>query len=75
VTLDEAGWDVPLRVSGFAALDALERSRLSGLGIRPGAAVIKLMPTPLRDPVECQVGPQLLALERRLLRQIEVEPG
>jgi hypothetical protein len=29
--------------------------------------------TPLRDPVECLVGPQLLALERRLLTLIRVE--
>jgi len=41
--------------------------------VRAGAVITKLIPTPLKDPVECLVGPQLLALERRLLRRIEVE--
>ena len=72
MTLEQAGWDVPLRVASLA-LDDAERARLSGLGLRPGARVVKLMPTPLKDPVECLVGPQLLALERRLLSRIRVE--
>ena len=72
MTLDQAGWGVPLRVRALT-LEAVEQARLSGLGLRPGARVVKLMATPLRDPVECLVGPQLLALERRLLALISVE--
>jgi Fe2+ transport system protein FeoA len=73
MTLDEVALDVPVRIVSFSALDESERGRLSGLGIRVGARITKLMPTPLRDPVECLVGPQLLALERRLLKLIRVE--
>lgn len=73
MTLDDAALEVPVRIVGFTALDDSERARLSGLGLRKGATVTKLMPTPLQDPVECLVGPQLLAVERRLLRLIRVE--
>jgi Fe2+ transport system protein FeoA len=73
MTLEDAALQVPLRIVGFESLDETSRARLSGLGLRPGAAVTKLMPTPLQDPVECLVGLQLLALERRLLAQIRVE--
>ena len=73
MTLDEVALDVPVRIVDFVAMDESERGRLSGLGLRAGALITKLMPTPLRDPVECLVGPQLLALECRLLRRIRVE--
>ena len=73
MTLDEVALDVPVRITGFVSMDSVERGRLSGLGVRTGAVITKLIPTPLRDPVECLVGPQLLALERRLLTRIEVE--
>lgn len=73
VTLDQVALSVQVKVVGFGPIDAGERLRLSGLGLRPGVAVTKLMPTPLQDPVECLVGSQLLALERRLLRIIRVE--
>jgi len=74
MTLDEAALDVPLTIVDFASsVGEAERARLSGLGLRPGVPVVKLMPTPLRDPVECLVGSQLLALDRRLLSRIRVE--
>jgi len=74
MTLDEAALDVALTIVDFApSVDEAERARLSGLGLRPGVPVVKLMPTPLRDPVECLVGSQLLALDRRLLSRIRVE--
>jgi Fe2+ transport system protein FeoA len=73
MTLDEVALDVPVRITGFVSMDAAERGRLSGMGVRAGAVITKLIPTPLKDPVECLVGPQLLALERRLLSRIEVE--
>lgn len=73
MTLDEAGLDVPVRIAALDLPDAAEAARLSGVGLRVGARVVKLMPTPLRDPVACLVGPQILALERRLLRRIRVE--
>jgi len=75
MTLDEVALKVPVKIVGFVSLDESDRARLSGLGLRAGATVTKLMPTPLRDPVECLVGPQLLALERRLLTFIQVEPA
>lgn len=76
MTLDEAALDAPLVIAGFLpAVGEVERARLSGLGLRPGVSVVKLMPTPLRDPVECLVGSQLLALNRRLLSRIRVEPA
>ena len=64
---------MPVRIVELLAMDATEKGRLSGLGLRAGAMITKLMPTPLRDPVECLVGPQLLALECRLLARIRVE--
>jgi Fe2+ transport system protein FeoA len=73
MTLDEVALDVPVRITGFVSLDESQRAQLSGLGLRAGTTVVKLMPTPLQDPVECLVGPQLLALERRLLTLIRVE--
>ena len=73
MTLDEIALDVPVRIVELLSMDDSERGRLSGLGLRAGAMVTKLMFTPLRDPVECLVGPQLLALERRLLVRIRVE--
>lgn len=73
MTLDEVALQVPVRIVGFTSLDETTRARLSGLGLRAGASVTKLMPTPLQDPVECLVGLQLLAIERRLLGMIRVE--
>lgn len=74
MTLAEVELEVQVRVSGFLSLSEDERCRLSALGVREGAAVTKLLKLPLRDPVECLVGPQLLAIESRLLHRIVVEP-
>ncbi|MDE2489576.1 MAG: ferrous iron transport protein A [Elusimicrobia bacterium] len=71
--LDEAAFDAPVRVAEILSEDSVELARLSALGLRAGAVVVKLMPTPLRDPVSCLVGSQLLALERRLLRRVRVD--
>lgn len=73
MTLDALPLDVPVRVTGFAGLSASDMDRLSGLGLRPGVAIIKILKTPLQDPVECLVGSQLLAIEARLLPHIRVE--
>jgi Fe2+ transport system protein FeoA len=73
MTLDAVPLDVPVRVTGCGGLAAADRDRLAGLGLRPGVAVVKLLRTPLRDPIECLVGSQLLALEIRLLPLIRVE--
>ena len=71
--------DVPLesksRIRGFRALSDSELSRLGALGVREGAFIVKLLRMPLRDPIECLVGPQLLAQEAWLLERIEVEPA
>lgn len=73
MTLDRVALEVQVKIVGFAGVDDGERARLSGMGLRPGVLVTKLIPTPLQDPVECLVGSQLLALERRLLRLVRVE--
>lgn len=73
MTLDAVPLDVPVRVLACAGLPAADRDRLAGLGLRPGVSVVKLLKTPLRDPIECLVGSQLLALELRLLPHIRVE--
>lgn len=73
MTLDKVALDVPVRVLGFAGIDDFDKIRLTGLGLRPGVSVTKILRTPLRDPIECLVGAQLLAIEARLLGQIRVE--
>lgn len=61
------------RVTGLDSLDEAQRLRLACLGLRPGVEITKLLRTPMRDPVECLVGPQLLAIEESLLARIRVE--
>lgn len=73
MTLDEVALDVPVRVLGWTGMDPADKDRLGGLGLRPGVSVVKLLKTPLQDPIECLVGTQLLALEARLLPHIRVE--
>ena len=73
MTLDALALGVPARVLGYAGLAAFDKDRLAGLGLRPGVSVVKVLKTPLRDPVECLVGSQLLAIETRLLTHIRVE--
>ena len=73
MTLDAVAFNVPVRVLGFAGLGEADTTRLTGLGLRPGVSVTKILLTPLRDPVECLVGTQLLAVEARLLPRIRVE--
>lgn len=73
MTLDQAPLGRPCRVRGFCGLPDDQRARLWSLGLREGGSVTKIRPTPLKDPVQCLVGPQLLALERWLLQRIEVE--
>jgi Fe2+ transport system protein FeoA len=73
MTLDAVPLDVPVRVLEYAGLSAPDRERLAGLGLRPGVSLVKILKTPLRDPVECLVGSQLLAIEARLLPLIRVE--
>lgn len=62
------------RVKRLDALTETESLRLASLGLTPGVSVTKLMPTPLRDPVECLVDGQLLALSRELMSRVVVEP-
>jgi len=73
MTLDAVPLDVPVRVLGCGGLTITDRDRLAGLGLRPGVSVVKILSTPLRDPIECLVGSQLLAIEARLLSHIRVE--
>ena len=73
MTLDSVALGVPVRVVGFAGMSDSDEIRLGGLGLRAGVPVTKILVTPLRDPVECLVGSQLLAVETRLLRHIRVE--
>lgn len=73
MTLDAVPLGVPVRVIALTGLPVNDRDSLAGLGMRAGVSVTKIMKTPLRDPIECLVGTQLLALEARLLRHIKVE--
>jgi Fe2+ transport system protein FeoA len=73
MTLDAVPFDIPVRVLGCADLAVSDKERLAGLGLRPGVSVVKILKTPLHDPIECLVGSQLLAVEVRLLPQIQVE--
>lgn len=73
MTLEQVALDVPVRVQALSGMTESDRVRLAGLGLRPGVNVTKVLKTPLRDPVECLVGTQLLAVEARLLRHIRVE--
>lgn len=73
MNLEAVAMDVPVRVLGYAGLSVFDKDRLSGLGLRPGVSVTKILKTPLRDPIECLVGSQLLAIEARLLPHIRVE--
>ncbi len=74
MTLDAALFETPVLITGFDRLSVSDLERLSAHGIDEGAIVIKIMRTPLQDPIECQVGPQLLALDAWLLRRIMVSP-
>lgn len=73
MTLEALPFNVQVRVTGYAALSVFDKDRLSGLGLRPGVTVVKILKTPLQDPIECLVGTQLLAIEARLLPHIRVE--
>lgn len=73
MTLEQVALDVPVRVQALSGMTETDRVRLAGLGLRPGVNVTKLLKTPLRDPIECLVGTQLLAVEARLLKHIRVE--
>ncbi len=73
MTLDAVPLGILVRVRGYGGLSVPDRDRLDGLGLRPGVSVVKILRTPLRDPVECLVGSQLLAIEARLLHLIRVE--
>lgn len=73
MTLDSVPMGVPVKVTTMTGLTVHDRDSLAGLGLRTGVSVVKILKTPLQDPVECLVGSQLLALETRLLRHIKVE--
>jgi Fe2+ transport system protein FeoA len=75
MTLAKASMKTPCRVRGFRDLTDAERTRLSSLGLRAGSVITKVLKTPLRDPVECLVGPQLLAVDSWLLERILIEPS
>lgn len=72
MTLDRLEMRKPAVVSGFRDLSPAQQARLAGFGLRRGASIEKVVRTPLRDPVECLVGPQLVALDRWLLERIVV---
>jgi len=74
MTLAALKLGVEARVTALDGLPETEQLRLSALGLAPGALVTKLMPTPLRDPVECLVDGQLLALTNDLMARVFVEP-
>jgi Fe2+ transport system protein FeoA len=74
MTLHELEYKRRARVVGFDGLDERETLRLDGLGLREGAMIEKLLRLPLRDPVECLLGPQLITLDAELLARILISP-
>ncbi len=74
MTLDQVALHIPARVTGFRGLAEADLFRLSAHGLCAGSTVTKLLATPLRDPIECLVGTQLMALDVSLLGKILVEP-
>lgn len=75
MTLNQAELEAPSRVTGFCGMAEADEARLTAHGLCAGVQVTKLMLTPLRDPVECLVGTQLLALDTELMKKILVEPA
>lgn len=65
--------ETPVKIKGFSDVSAAEQLRLSSHGLRAGSVVTKLLRVPLRDPIECLVGTQLLTLDKALLGRILVE--
>jgi Fe2+ transport system protein FeoA len=74
MTLSEVDLQIPVRVIGFLQLSETDQIYLSSHGLDVGSTVVKILSTPLRDPVECLVDARLLALEVSLLGKILVEP-
>lgn len=74
MTLDDAALDQAVSVEDIRDLSDQDLACLFGMGLRLGSRVTKIISTPLRDPVECLVGPQLLAVEKRLFKHIHVKP-
>lgn len=72
-TLADAAWNAPVKVTGFSGVPESDRARLAGMGLHVGETVVKLLASPLGDPIECLVGQQLLALEKSLVERIKVE--
>lgn len=73
MTLASLKLGVRARVTALDGLPEEEALRLASLGLFPGATITKLLPTPLRDPVECLVDGQLLAVSSALMSRITVE--
>jgi Fe2+ transport system protein FeoA len=73
MTLASLALGVPARIASIDGLSEEEALRLSALGLCPGAQVTKILPTPLRDPVECLVEGQLIAISSALMALILVE--
>lgn len=74
MTLANAAMETPVKIVGFSSLGEADQMRLSAFGVHEEATITKLLHTPLKDPVECLVGPQLLALDAWLLDRILVSP-
>ncbi len=73
MTLEEVALNRAVRIEDMQGLNEKDLACLLGMGIRSGVSVTKVMATPLKDPVECLVGSQLLAVEKRLFKHIRVK--
>ncbi len=73
MTLEEVALDHAVRIEDLKGLDEKDLACLLGMGIRSGVSVTKILATPFKDPVECLVGSQLLAVEKRLFKHIHVQ--
>jgi Fe2+ transport system protein FeoA len=73
MTLEEVALNRAVKVEEIQGLGEKDIACLLGMGIRLGVSVTKVIATPLKDPVECLVGSQLLAVEKRLFKHIHVK--
>ncbi len=73
MTLEEVTLNRAVRIEDMQGMDEKDLACLLGMGMRSGVSVTKIVATPFKDPVECLVGSQLLAVEKRLFKHIRVK--
>ncbi len=73
MTLWDAPFRRPLRVTDLQGFGEEIRAVLAQLGLDSGETVEKVHIAPLRDPVSLRIGEQLFTLRADMCRRIQVE--